>query len=52
MKMNCTWTFEVEYWKTECGGACCFEAYGPDENGYEYCPYCGKRIIEQKEQGE
>jgi DNA-directed RNA polymerase subunit RPC12/RpoP len=49
---NCRWSFEGEYWKTDCDNAHQFEVDGPDENGYNYCPYCGKRIEVEKEQAE
>lgn len=44
----CHWTFEGEYWKTNCGNAQVFEVDGPDENGYKFCPYCGKPIKEEE----
>ena len=31
-------------WDTECGEKFCFMADGPKENGYRFCPHCGKPI--------
>ena len=44
--ITCAWTAEGEdgIWSTVCGNAFLFEAYGPHENGFKFCPYCGKPI--------
>ena len=52
---TCPWELEThyedEYWVTRCENTFMFSAGGPEENGFEHCPYCGKRIqvIEQNE---
>ena len=41
----CTWTVDEEgTWKTGCGNLFQFEADGPHENHFKFCPYCGKPI--------
>ena len=32
---------EDTIWETGCGELFVFEADGPAENGFKYCPYCG-----------
>jgi len=32
-------------WETDCGNAHEFFADGPEQNGYKFCPYCGRRIV-------
>ena len=32
-------------WETDCGNAHEFFVDGPVENGYKFCPYCGRRIV-------
>ena len=34
----------VDVYFTECGQAHIFVDGKPEENNYEYCPYCGKKI--------
>jgi hypothetical protein len=46
---ECEWTDECEYYQTGCGHAFCFEAETLEESGFNFCPYCGKPIKEQKE---
>jgi hypothetical protein len=40
---RCVWTFDadLEAWKTTCGGVFDFAAGGPEENAFDFCPYCG-----------
>ena len=45
----CKWTEVLDTWygiyyETECGEVNEFMNDGPKENGYKYCPYCGKKI--------
>lgn len=35
---------EIDVYFTECGQAHIFVDGNPEENNYEYCPYCGKKI--------
>jgi hypothetical protein len=44
----CEWRYdgrEDDYWTTTCGLDWCLEAGTPKENGYRYCPQCGKPIV-------
>jgi hypothetical protein len=36
----------VEYWESECGQVFTFIEDGPRDNGFEFCPYCGKSLVE------
>ena len=42
----CTWTINrnIESWETECGDRFHFNHDGPTENGWNFCPYCGRDI--------
>lgn len=42
----CEWKFDEFHCKfdTECKEANCFEAGGPIENNYQFCPFCGKQL--------
>ena len=46
---GCEW-FEDDpdygVWQTACGNAFCFEADGPAENEFKFCPYCGGTLTE------
>ena len=47
---SCTWIQEIapdgdDVWETGCGEAFQFENGAPKENGFVYCPYCGKKLI-------
>lgn len=46
---TCQWTFDETHGKydTQCGEAMQFTVDGPTENGFRWCPYCG-RLIEVK----
>lgn len=43
----CEWKYNGnEYlWETSCGNLHIFMSDGPNENKYQYCPYCGKEIL-------
>ena len=51
---KCEWTIEetgwdTEIWETECGEEYEFGEYNghaPDDVGWKFCPYCGRRIKE------
>ena len=35
------------YWMTDCGENHVFcNSLSPEENKYEYCPYCGRKLVE------
>lgn len=45
----CTWREEVDSdmagtWNTECQNMFSFSTDGPEENGFNYCPYCGDAL--------
>lgn len=42
---TCKWVVvDAEYYKTDCGRSFCFNSGGPEDNEYDYCPGCGRRI--------
>ena len=49
---QCDWTpADDEYgdrWETSCGEAYCFEYETPKGHGYNYCPSCGKMLVEKE----
>lgn len=48
-QLGCTWTQDTDgIWKTSCGQAQEFTTGTREENGYKFCPYCGKEIQESK----
>jgi len=43
--MICEWKQDQDgNWDTGCKNAFIFTDGGPWENGFNFCPYCGKRI--------
>ena len=42
---KCIWTGSYDMWEGSCGIAWLFNDMGPVENGCNYCPKCGKRIV-------
>lgn len=40
---ECAWRYDFhgDAWDTGCGEKFWFASNGPEENGFEYCPYCG-----------
>jgi len=52
MEEKCEWRPDSDDWVDEnCWNACggnmfVFNDGGPFENGFKYCPYCGKEIEE------
>jgi hypothetical protein len=51
----CTWTYsantvgdwlEDNYWSTSCGQKFVILEGSPKENGYNFCPSCGKPLVE------
>ena len=45
----CRWKYDnaYGYYDTACGNAVSFDA-GIKDNGFLYCPYCGKRLSDAK----
>ena len=42
---DCEWNDDDEgMFETECGNAFVFTDGGPADNGFRFCPYCGKPI--------
>jgi DNA-directed RNA polymerase subunit RPC12/RpoP len=53
MPTVCEWTEDDDgNWLTDCENMHEFSTGGPDENGYVYCPYCGKRVGEKERKEE
>lgn len=49
----CKWTEDSDgIWATDCGNMHEFFTGGPDENGYIYCSYCGRRVGEYEAEAE
>ena len=45
-KLPCHWTPDDDgIWEANCGGTFIFESDGPTENGFNFCPFCGKKIL-------
>jgi len=44
----CEWRYDddTDSWDTKCDNKHQFTADGPTENGYQFCPYCGKPLSE------
>lgn len=44
----CLWilvdTYDANQWATQCGAEWIFDEGSPRENGYKFCPMCGKHI--------
>ena len=48
-KPQCQWTEDADgVWETACGEMFLFETDGPLENGFLFCPYCGRKLITQE----
>lgn len=48
---DCIWMFDEVHdkWDTQCGQSFCFnDGTDPEENGMNFCPYCGDIIISKK----
>lgn len=54
MSEQCIWTpMDAAYmsWESACGFWIDFDEAFPDNNGFEYCPRCGKKIVIETEDG-
>jgi hypothetical protein len=41
----CKWTiYDDEFWEAECDNVHVFFDGTPQQNGYNFCPYCGKKL--------
>jgi len=49
MKKYCKWTYDDEHYVTECGEDFSFCDGDVEENGYVFCPGCGRKIKVVKE---
>jgi len=44
---KCEWEDDDDgAWWTSCGHGWCFTDSGPTGNGMNYCPFCGKLLVE------
>lgn len=46
---ECTWKLDerselITAWETSCGNLLCLEAGTPEENKFQFCPYCGGKL--------
>jgi hypothetical protein len=50
MRKKCAWRYDYihDYYETECENAFVFIEGRKTDNGFIYCPYCGKEIEEIK----
>jgi len=51
----CGWSRQDDdetVWDTGCGKCFYFEAGAPAEDGFNFCPYCGKKIDASQEDGD
>ena len=47
-KNQCQWTEDADgVWESACGEMFIFETDGPRENGFLFCPYCGRKLTTQ-----
>ena len=51
---TCKWTHDDlcgdRYYDSECGENFVFNSGNTKDNGFKYCPYCGKEIVESEEE--
>ena len=49
IQKTCLWTYQdiEDYWDTECQKAFTISEGTPKENGFKFCPFCGKVIQER-----
>lgn len=46
-KPICTWEEDADgIWYSQCGTGYMFETGTPKENRFKYCPYCGKLLVQ------
>jgi hypothetical protein len=50
METNCRWKEDDDgVWETACQHAFVFSDGSPAQNGFEFCPYCGGKLVIQNE---
>ncbi len=42
----CCWKWDEGFWVSDCGEAFEFNDGNPSDNGFQFCPYCGKLLEE------
>ena len=48
-KDKCYWTEDSDgNWETDCGNMFTLDSGTPEENDFQYCPFCGKEIYERE----
>ena len=48
MDDNCLWEENPDgQWETTCEQIFEFNNGGPENNGFGFCPYCGKKLVEK-----
>ena len=54
MRGTCVWKYDdtMDVFETECGRTFCFEYAPPKDNGYKFCPSCGKVLAEKIREAE
>ena len=40
----CLWGYDGDMYETNCGNAFYMTEGNPNEDGFDYCPYCAKKI--------
>ena len=52
MTETCKWTYDYadDSWNGTCGAAWYLSEGGPKDNDMLYCPQCGKKLIEIKQE--
>lgn len=44
---GCQWIKEGDHFETSCGNAFQFCDSDPADNNFKFCPYCGRRLVEE-----
>lgn len=46
---SCIWSQDSSYcYAAQCGKVFVFNDDGAEENGFKFCPFCGKRLVDIK----
>ncbi len=47
MDQTCNWTEDIDgLWATDCGHVFEFHEGGPENNGFQFCPWCGRNPVD------